>query len=191
VHSCTKYVAGHSDVTAGAVVCATQSLADKVWQSRKLFGGTLSPFEAYLVIRSIKTLQMRVEKQNATALFLAQCLEDHSMVERVYYPGLKSHPGHGVAQKQMRGFGGMLSFQVRGGESAGRKLVENLKVINLAVSLGGVESLICHAASTTHAMIPRQVRMESGITDGLVRFSVGIEDKNDLWNDLKQALERI
>jgi cystathionine beta-lyase/cystathionine gamma-synthase len=190
VHSCTKYLGGHSDITAGAVICANAKIAEQVWQARKLFGSVLSPFEAFLLVRGIKTLTLRVQKQNENALYLAEWLQKHPKVERVYYPGLASHPAHELAKRQMKGgFGGMLSFEVKGGEEAGKKLVEAVKVINLAVSLGGVESLINHAASTTHIMVPRDIRLEGGITDGLIRFSVGIEDKEDLRKDLEQALE--
>jgi methionine-gamma-lyase len=143
------------------------------------------------LIRGIKTLAVRVERQNATALEVARYLESHSKVEKVHYPGLESHPQHALAKKQLRGFGGMMSFEVKGGEQAGRTLIESVKVITLAVSLGGVESLIQHPASCTHAMVPREKRLKAGITDGMIRFSIGLEDSKDLIKDLEQALAKI
>jgi len=191
IHSCTKFLGGHSDILAGSVSVNSHELEDKIWQCRKLFGGVLSPFDCFLLARGIKTLDLRVTRQNENAFFLAQWLEKHPKVERVYYPGLPSHPAHAVAAKQMKGFGGMISFEVKGGTKAGKKVAESVKLITLAVSLGGVESLICHAASTTHAMVPPEVRQRGGIGDGLIRFSVGIEDKNDLLRDLEQALNQV
>lgn len=191
IHSCTKFLGGHSDILAGSATVKNRELEDKVWQARKLFGGVLSPFDCFLLARGIKTLDLRVQRQNENALYLAQALEKHPKVERVFYPGLPSHPAHAVAKKQMRGFGGMISFEVKGGTEAGKKVAEAVRLITLAVSLGGVESLICHAATTTHVMVPREIRLKGGITDGLIRFSVGIEDKDDLLRDLQQALDQI
>ena len=142
-------------------------------------------------MRGIKTMEIRVIKQNESALKIANWLEKHPKINKVFYPGLESHPGHSIASKQMKGFGGMIAFEVIGGEEGGRTLIENVKIINLAVSLGGIESLIEHAASMTHAMIDPIVRRESGISDGLIRFSVGIEDVDDLIADLDQALSLI
>eukprot|EP01087_Luapelamoeba_hula_P016848 TRINITY_DN5215_c0_g1_i1.p1 TRINITY_DN5215_c0_g1~~TRINITY_DN5215_c0_g1_i1.p1 ORF type:complete len:417 (+),score=58.96 TRINITY_DN5215_c0_g1_i1:27-1277(+) len=191
VHSCTKYIAGHSDVTAGAVVCANNDIAKQIWHGRKLFGGILSPYEAFLILRGVKTLKLRVDAQNANALFIAQWLETRPEVSKVFYPGLPSHPAYKIAKTQMSGFGGMIAFELKDGASAGQLLVENVKIINHAVSLGGVESLITHPVSTTHIMVPESVRLAGGVTDGLIRLSVGIEDKEDLQHDLKRCLDLI
>jgi len=190
VHSATKYLGGHHDLTAGAIV-GSAAFIERCWQYAKLFGPTLSPFEAWLLIRGMKTFGLRLERQNATAQRIAEFLEAHPQVERVFYPGLPSHPQHDLARRQMRGFGGMIAFEVKGGREAGRRLVESVRVITLAVSLGGVTSLIQHPASMSHGPIPEEERLATGITEGLVRLSVGIEDVEDLIADLKQALARL
>jgi methionine-gamma-lyase len=195
VHSCTKYLGGHSDLTMGVVVFQDndrgRQLRDACWQSQKLFGGIASPFEAFLLLRGIKTLEVRLARQSQTALYLAKFLETHPVVARVHYPGLESHPQHELARRQMkRGFGGMISFEIRGGVEAGRIFAEGLKLITLAVSLGGVESLVQHPASMTHTMLSEEQRQAAGISAGLIRFSVGLEDPRDLREDLEQALNR-
>jgi cystathionine beta-lyase/methionine-gamma-lyase len=187
IHSATKYLAGHSDVIAGAVA-GTRALVERTWKMLKIFGACISPHDAFLVHRGIKTIGVRVERQNATALALAQMLAAHPRVERVYYPGLERHPGHGVAKAQMRGFGGMLAFEVVGGVGAGRKTIEALRLVTHAVSLGGTETLAVHAASTTHGPLSEEARRRAGVTPGLIRVSVGLEDARDLGADFAQAL---
>jgi methionine-gamma-lyase len=153
-------------------------------------GANLGPFEAWLTLRGIKTLHVRMERQTANAMKIAEWLSNHPKVEWVKYPGLKSHPQHELAKRQMDGFGSMMSFELKGGIEAGRKLMNNVKLCSLAVSLGAVETLISHPSSMTHAIVPREERLKAGITDGLVRFSVGIEDVDDILEDLKQALNK-
>jgi len=191
LHSATKYLGGHSDVLAGVVTSRTESIHNAIYDKHKLVGGCLSPFDAYLLERGVKTLALRVERHNANALKIAQHLEKHPKIERVWYPGLPSHPQHALGKKQMKGFGGMLAFEVKGGETAGKTFVESVRLILLAVSLGGVESLVEHAASMTHSTVPREDRLKAGITDGLIRMSVGIEDADDIIADLNQALEKV
>jgi methionine-gamma-lyase len=188
-HSVTKALAGHSDVSAGAVV-GSREFIRQAWLTLKLLGPVLNPFDAWLVLRGLRTLALRVGRQNENALAVSRFLARHPAVSRVHYPGLPDHPGHRVARRQMSGYGGLLSFELRGGLRAGVRLVESLKVITLAVSLGGVETLIQHPASMTHTMIPRKAREEAGITDGLIRFSCGIEDAGDLLGDLEQGLRK-
>lgn len=190
IHSATKYLGGHSDVIAGAVV-GTKAWTDRVWPYLKVFGGCPSPHDAWLVLRGLKTLAVRVERQNATAMTVASFLEGHPAVERVYYPGLASHPGHEIAKGQMRGFGGMLAFELAGGFASGRRLLESLRVVTHAVSLGGTETLAVHPASTTHAPLTPQERARARISDGLIRVSVGLEDAPDLVEDFHRALSRI
>jgi len=191
VHSATKYLSGHTDVLAGVITLRTSELflhVKKIW---RIVGASLSPFDAFLLERGLKTLAVRMAVQNSNALKLAQFLENHPKIDRVFYPGLPSHPQHLIAKKQMKGFGGMLAFEVKGGISAGKLFVENVKLILLAVSLGGVETLVEHAASMTHLSVPREERLSAGITDGLIRMSVGIEDIQDLIADISQALDKI
>jgi cystathionine beta-lyase/cystathionine gamma-synthase len=188
-HSATKALSGHSDVTAGAVV-GSREFMKQAWYTLKLLGPVLNPFDAWLVLRGLRTLALRARRQNENGMAIARFLERHAAVSRVFYPGLPGHPGHRIARRQMSGFGGLLAFELKGGARAGVRLVESLKVITLAVSLGGVETLIQHPASMTHGMIPRKARMEAGITEGLIRFSCGIEDSGDLIADLEQGLRR-
>lgn len=188
-HSMTKALGGHTDVTAGVVI-GSRRFIRQAWYTFKLFGPVLNPFDGWLVLRGLRTLSLRVRRQNENGLAVARFLSRHPAVKRVYYPGLPSHPGHRVAKGQMSGFGGLLSFELKGGFRAGVRLVESVKVITLAVSLGGVESLIQHPASMTHTMIPKAQREAAGIGDGLIRFSCGIEDARDLTDDLAQALGR-
>ena len=182
VHSATKYIGGHSDVTAG-VILGSREVIQRIKHRFRIYGSVLDPFASWLLIRGLKTLGVRMERHNANAQRLAEFLASHPAVERVYYPGLPSHPGHEIARRQMRGFGGMLSFEVKGGFDAGVRCVEALRVCTLAVSLGGVETLVTHPASTSSVGIPREERIRAGITGGLIRVSVGIEDIEDLLRD--------
>lgn len=191
IHSATKYLGGHSDITAGTITVNNERLHKQIFQQLKLLGGILSPFEAFLLARGIQSLDVRMERHNNNALKVAQFLDNHEKIQKVYYPGLVSHPQHEIANKQMRGYSGMIAFEVKGGVESAKKVIENLKIIVLAVSLGGVESLIEHAASMTHTMVARETRIRSGITDGLIRFSVGLENPDDLIADLDQALRLI
>ena len=186
-HSVTKALSGHSDVTAGAIIGSARFIR-QAWYEFKLLGPVLNPFDAWLVLRGLRTLSLRAERQSENAMAVARFLARHPAVQQVFYPGLPAHPGHRVAKSQMRRFGGLLSFELKGGYRAGVRMVESVKVITLAVSLGGVETLIQHPASMTHTMIPRREREAAGIRDGLIRFSGGIEDSRDLIADLKQAL---
>ena len=189
MHSATKYLGGHSDVLGGALVVADQELYDRLYFIQNATGAVLGPFDAFLVSRGLKTLDLRVRAQSATAMRLALFLEQHANVERVLYPGLPSHPGHEIAVRQMDGlFGAMLSFEVVGDFAKARHVVEATRLFQLAVSLGAVESLIEQPASMSHASYDPADRAAHGIRDGLIRLSVGIEDFDDLRDDLDQAL---
>jgi cystathionine beta-lyase/cystathionine gamma-synthase len=190
VHSMTKYLNGHSDMTGGAVVLTRQEDADKIFFIQRSAGAGLSPMDCFLVSRGIKTLAVRMERHNQNGQAIAKHLEAHAKVQRVFYPGLASHPQHEVAKRQQRGFGAMISFDL-GSLGAARRLLDHVHLCALAESLGGVETLISHPASMTHASIPPHVRAQTGITDGLVRLSVGIEDVEDLIADLDRALEQV
>jgi len=188
--SCTKYIGGHADLLGGIVVGKRdfmKNLAKVVGYT----GGIMGLHEAWLCIRGLKTLHIRMERHAENALKVANFLESHPAVEWVRYPGLPSHPQHEVAKKQMSGYGGMLSFGIKGGIAAGSKLMNSVSLCSLAVSLGATDTLIQHPASMTHACIPKDVREKVGITDGLVRLSIGIEDAEDIIADLEQALEKI
>ena len=189
VHSVTKYISGHSDVVGGAIMVNDDDIYEKLKFHQNAVGAIMSPLDAYLVIRGVKTLAIRMEKHQENAMKIAKFLEEHEMVERVYYPGLKSHPQHELAKKQMTGFSGMLSFEIRGGLKAAVKFVESLKIFILAESLGGVESLIEIPSLMTHANIPREERLKIGIKDNLIRVSVGIEDVEDLIDDLEHGFK--
>jgi methionine-gamma-lyase len=191
LHSMTKFLNGHSDVVAGMIVTRTPELYQQVYKSLIYFGGTMDPHQAYLVLRGVKTLPLRVERAQQNAMRLAEYLEQHEKVAWVRYPGLESHPQYELAQRQMRGPGALISFEVRGGIEAGQVLLDSVRVPVLAVSLGGVESLIQHPASMTHAGVAPDARLEAGITDGLVRLSVGCEDYEDLRDDLERALDAV
>ena len=190
LHSATKYLGGHSDVVAGAVITANRSLFDRIWFVYKMLGATLGPFEAFLVRRGIKTLPIRMKAQAATAQALAEFLEKRRAVRAVHYPGLKSFPQYDLARKQMTGFGAMLSFDLSGGYQAGKRFVESVDVATLAVSLGGTETLVQHPASMTHGPLTDEERRVSGISEGLVRVSVGLEDVDDLIGDFDRAIRR-
>ena len=190
LHSATKYLAGHTDVTAGIVVTGTEGLWDRIWSTYKILGPTLGPFDAYLVRRGMRTLPQRVRQQNASAKALAEFLEDHPQVERAHYPGLRTFPQHALAKRQMDGFGGMLSFEITGGYPAAVRFVESVELASLAVSLGGTETLVQHPASMTHGPLTDEERAGSGISEGLIRVSVGIEHPDDLIADVAQALKK-
>ena len=188
IHSGTKYLGGHSDVISGFVVVNDEELSKKLYYLQNAIGSVLAPWDSFLVIRGIKTLGVRMDRHVANAEKIADWLADSEYVSKVYYPGLKSDPGYEVQKKQADAAGAMISF-VLDEKYDYRKFFENLKLITLAESLGGVESLVCHPASMTHAAIPADIRKEVGIVDELIRFSVGIEDVDDLIDDLKQAIE--
>ncbi len=187
IHSATKYLGGHSDILAGVVASSKENI-QQIFETGKNFGGNMSHFIAYLLERSIKTLSVRVKKHNKNAMIVASFLEHHPMVKKVYYPGLKSHPNHKIAKKQMKGFGGMLSFDLV--ETLNPKIFQKkLKLIKPSLSLAGVESTILQPAETSHKLIGAHKRKEQGISDGLLRLSVGIESVKDIIMDLEQALK--
>lgn len=187
LHSGTKYLGGHSDLIAGLVVAKDEKLSSKIAFLQNSTGGVLQPFDSFLLIRGIKTLGVRMDRHVENAEKLAKLLFKHPDVSRVYYPGLPSHPGYETNRKQAKNGGAMISFELTKGHDINR-FFQSLKLIALAESLGGVESLVCHPASMTHAAIPKDIREKTGITDDLIRFSVGIEDVNELWQDLEQAI---
>jgi cystathionine gamma-lyase len=187
VHSTTKYLGGHSDVIGGAVIGSREHL-EVIAFYQNAAGAVPGPFDAWLTLRGLKTLALRMERHCANASALAEWLATHPAVERVYYPGLKGHPGHDIAARQMRGFGGMISIRLRGGGEAAHRFLRKTRLFSLAESLGGVESLVGHPATMTHASIPVDIRSARGIDDSLVRLSVGIEDVDDLRADLANAL---
>ena len=187
VHSTTKYLGGHSDVVGGCVVGGNE-LLEPVKFYQNAAGGVPGPFDSYLTLRGLKTLAVRMDRHCDNAVSLADWLVKQPQVAKVYFPGLKDHPGHAVAAKQMKGFGGMISLQLHGGTEAALKFVSRTKLFSLAESLGGVESLACHPATMTHASIPKEIREARGVNDGLIRLSVGIEDVADLRADLEYAL---
>jgi cystathionine gamma-lyase len=189
VHSMTKYINGHSDIVGGAIILNDKEFYDKLWFLQNATGPSQSPFDSWLVLRGIKTLSVRMDRHAENAMKVAQFLEGHPKVAKVLYPGLPSHPQHEIAKKQMRNFGGMITFFIKGDIKDARKFLEKLQVWTLAESLGGVESLVDHPAIMTHASVPPQVRKELGIDDTLIRLSVGIEDPDDLIADLQQALK--
>lgn len=188
IHSTTKYVAGHSDVVGGALIARDEAKKEDIWFHQNSAGTVNSPFDAFLTLRGLRTLHLRMQRHCENARLLAAFLEEHPKVEKVIYPGLASHPGHAIAKDQMRDFGGMLGFEVVGGAELADHVVRSTKLFALAESLGGVESLIELPAPMTHASVPQEERAKIGITDGLVRLSVGIEDGEDLRADLEAAL---
>ncbi len=191
VHSATKYIGGHSDLVSGAVVTNSDEIAEKLAFLSNSMGGIQSPFDAFMCLRSLKTLPIRMKAHAESALAVAQFLEKHPKIDKVLYPGLSSHPQHGLAKDQMLGMGGMITLFMKGGISEARTLLENVKLFALAESLGGVESLIEHPAIMTHASVPLENRKALGIDDTLVRLSVGLEDLDDLLGDLKSALDKV
>lgn len=190
MHSATKYIGGHSDVVAGLAVTSKErsDLSERLAYLINASGGMTGPFDSFMLLRSLKTLSIRMEKHSENAQRVAEFLESHPLVSKIIYPGLKSHPEHNIAKKQMKLFGGMVTFVVSGGLSQAKKVLENLEIFTLAESLGGAESLAEHPAIMTHASIPKETREALGIDDGLIRLSVGIETAEDLINDLKNAL---
>ena len=190
VHSATKYIGGHSDVVGGIAVTSRQDLAEKLQFLSNSMGGVQGPFDSFMCLRSLKTLPLRMKAHQENAMAIARFLESHPKVEKVIYPGLESHPQHALAREQMHGFGGMITFYIKGGLESARKFLENVNVFALAESLGGVESLIEHPAIMTHASVPPENRKALGIDDSLIRLSVGIEDINDLLGDLKSAFDK-
>ena len=191
VHSTTKYINGHSDVVGGCVVAGTAPLFEQIAWWANCLGLTGAPFDSWLTLRGLRTLSARLRIHQDNALRIAQVLEQSSQISRVFYPGLSSHPDHSLAGRQQKGFGGMLSFELAGGEAAVRRFLQPLELFSLAESLGGVESLIAHPATMTHAAMDVEARAHAGITDGLLRLSVGIEDADDLVADLQVGLNAI
>ncbi|MGH7844586.1 MAG: cystathionine gamma-synthase [Candidatus Binatia bacterium] len=189
LHSTTKYLAGHADVVGGAICLNEPSLYKRLKFLQNAAGATPSPFDCFLTLRGIKTLALRMRQHEKNALQIARFLQDHPRIRRVYYPGLRNHPGHDVAASQMDGFSGIVSFEVKGGLADARRVLARLRFFKIAESLGGVESLVELPAIMTHASIPKEERKKSGLDDGLIRLSVGIEDIADLLQDLEQALE--
>lgn len=189
MHSATKYLGGHSDVVMGALVMNNKEIADEIYRIQNSTGGVAGPMDSFLVLRGIKTLHLRMQRHCENAEKIAYFLKDHSKVEKVNWPGFEDHPNHEIAKQQMRGFGGIISFSLIGNSlKEAHKIMESLKVFTLAESLGGVESLTSHPATMTHASIPASDRQKVGIVDSLIRLSIGVEDVEDLINDLKQAL---
>jgi methionine-gamma-lyase len=188
VHSATKYLCGHGDAMGGIVAGPRDYIAFLIHEVIRDFGGVISPFNAWLILRGIRTLHLRMPAHCANAQQVAEFLARHPKVEHVNYPGLPSHPGHEIAKKQMRGFGAMISFEVKGGYEGGKRVMDGVKIFARAASLGDTRSLIVHSASTSHRAVPREQRLAVGVTDGLVRISVGVEAAEDLIADLDQAL---
>ncbi|HSW88600.1 MAG TPA: PLP-dependent transferase, partial [Candidatus Saccharimonadales bacterium] len=191
LHSMTKYIGGHSDSVAGTIMTNNQNLADKIKFIQNAAGTMLSPFDSYQILKGIKTLALRMQRHEENAKKIVAFLEKHEKVKKIYYPGLASHPGHEIAKKQMSGFGGMVSFELIGTLEDGIKFLESLQMISIAESLGAVESLIEHPASMTHASVPKEHREEIGLSDTLIRLSVGIEDVEDIIADIDQSLGTI
>ena len=189
VHSTTKYLNGHCDVVGGAVVTTTDELTERIQFLLNAMGTSASPFDCWLVLRGIETLPVRMKQHEENAFAIANYLKGHPKVKKVYYPGLKSHPGHEIARRQMKGFGGIVSFEINGGINKVNAFLKRIKIFALAESLGGVASLADHAATMTHASMPKEARRKAGITDELIRLSVGLENIDDLIEDLGQALE--
>lgn len=189
VHSMTKYIGGHSDAVAGGVIVKDTALVERIKFLQNAAGAILSPFDSYQILKGIKTLPLRMKKHEENAKVIADFLARHKKVKKVYYPGLASHPGHTIAKKQMRGFGGMISFELKGSMHTAVTFLQRLKLISIAESLGVVESLIEHPASMTHASVPKDEREKIGLSDTLIRLSVGIEDVKDIIRDISHALE--
>lgn len=191
VHSVTKYLGGHSDVVGGAVITSDDKLHETLRFHQNAVGAVPGPFDCWLVLRGVKTLAVRMEAHQKNAMKVAQYLEKHAAVEKVMYPGLTSHPHHALAKEQMNGFGGMVSFVLKGGLESARQFLGSTKLFALAESLGGIESLVCHPVSMTHGSIPKEERDARGVVDALVRLSVGIEDIDDLLADLEAGLAKV
>jgi cystathionine gamma-synthase len=190
IHSATKYLGGHHDITAGMVCCNAPQF-EKIWRYRKIMGGIMDPMTAFLAMRGIRTLNLRIQQHNASAMKIAQFLDNHSKIKDTFYPGLESHPDHEIAKRQMKGFGGMLSFDVDGDFDQTKAFMDHLKEISIATSLGGVTSIANQPITNTHVALSPENRKKAGVSESLVRFSVGIEDCDLLINDLDQALAAI
>jgi cystathionine beta-lyase len=189
MHSVTKYLGGHSDVVMGALVCSDEAIAGEMYRIQNSTGAVTAPMDSFLVLRGIKTLHLRVQRHCENGEVIARFLATHPKIEKVYWPGFENHPNHDVAKKQMRGFGGMISFTLKGNKlEEALEIVKKVELFALAESLGGVESLIGHPATMTHASIPKEAREKTGVVDSLIRLSVGVEDVEDLIADLKMAL---
>ncbi len=191
LHSLTKFINGHADIVGGAIVAKDEALYNVIRKTMTYLGGNMDPHQAYMVIRGVKTLSLRIDKAQESSMKIAEFLENHPKIEWIKYPGLTSFEQHELAKEQMTGFGSMISFGLKGGYEAGKTLMDNVHLATLAVSLGGVETLIQHPASMTHAGVSKEDKLAAHITDGLVRYSVGIEDVEDLINDLDSALEKV
>ena len=191
IHSATKFLNGHSDMVGGVVVCKEEKNSEKIAYIQNAVGAIQGPFDAYLALRGLKTLPIRMERHSFNALKIAEFLEQNDLIKKVFYPGLKSHPNHKLAKRQMNGFGGILSCITKGGMESAKIILETCQIFQLAESLGGVESLIEHPGIMTHASVPREIRKRLGIEDGLIRLSVGIENIDDLISDLDRGLRAI
>lgn len=190
MHSTTKYLAGHNQIIGGVIITNHQHVYEKMKYIQKTIGAVSSPFDCWLNLSGLKTLHLRMKRHEESALAIAEFLEGHSKIDRVLYPGLASHPQHAIAKAQMSGFSGMIAFELTGGTEAGKRLMNNVQLCGLAESLGSVETMITHPASMTHVDVPAEDRRKRGLTDGLVRLSVGIEDVEDIIADLESALEK-
>jgi cystathionine gamma-synthase len=190
IHSATKFLGGHGDVLGG-LVCGREELVERVYRYRELTGPSLDAFSAYLLLRSLKTLGLRVQRQNENATTLASFLEGHPKIDRVHYPGLKSNPGHEIARRQMAGFGGVLSFELKGGLEAAARFLPRLRYAYMAANLGQVETIVGPSALTSHVELSEEERAASGVPEGLIRYAVGIEDVQDLQSDLEGALAEV
>jgi len=191
MHSTTKYISGHNQLIGGIIITNDKEIHERMKFVQKTIGAVPSPFDCWLTLLGVKTLHLRMHRHASNAQAVAEFLESHPQVEKITYPGLKSHPQYGVAKEQMDGFSGMISFELKGGIPAGTTVMNNVKLCSLAESLGAVETMITHPASMTHVDVPAEERHARGLTDGLVRISVGIEDPEDIIDDLKQALEKV
>ncbi|MCK7556911.1 PLP-dependent aspartate aminotransferase family protein [Chitinophaga sedimenti] len=192
VHSASKYLSGHTDVIAGLVVVNNKVLADQLKFNQNISGSILSPFEAWLTIRGIETLSLRLEKQCANSLAIASWLNEHPAVDKVFYPGLATHKNHHIARKQQKGYGGIVTFSLKDDHIKNAiRIVNSTKLFKLAESFGGVKSMLAHPVTMTHRIIPEDFRRKAGVQDSAIRLSVGIEDVEDLINDLKQALDKL
>ena len=190
MHSTTKYISGHNQIIGGIIITNSENISEQMKFMQKTIGAVPSPFDCWLTLMGVKTLSLRMERHCENAMAIAEFLEDHPKIKSVTYPGLKSHPQYEIAKEQMSGFSGMISMELKDGISGGIKLMNNVKLCYLAESLGAVETMITHPATMTHVDVPKEERLARGLTDGLVRLSVGIEDKNDIIADLQQALEQ-
>jgi len=191
LHSITKFINGHADIVGGIIVTKEEKIYKQIRHSMVYLGCNMDPTQAFMALRGVKTLAIRMERSQENAMKVAEFLANHPKIAWIKYPGLTTHPQHELAKKQMKGFGAVMSFGLKGGYKAGEKLMNNVHLALLAVSLGGVETLIQHPASMTHAAVSKENKLAAGITDDLVRFSVGIEDVNDIIEDLKNGLNKI